>query len=49
MGTVNIVLGNNDSMGGKVNVPIHLDEVIKEPTVYLDGREIMRSGKLLVK
>jgi leucyl aminopeptidase (aminopeptidase T) len=49
MGTVHIALGNNISMGGKVNVPIHLDGVIKEPTVYLDGKEIMRSGKLLVK
>ncbi len=49
LGTVHIALGNNISMGGRVNVPIHLDGVIKEPTVYLDGKEIMRNGKLLVK
>ena len=49
LGTVHIALGNNVSMGGKVNVPIHLDGVIKEPTVYLDGKEIMKLGKLLIK
>lgn len=47
MGTVHIALGNNVSMGGKVNVPIHLDGVIKEPTVYMDGIEIMKGGKLV--
>lgn len=49
MGTVHIALGNNISMGGGINVPIHLDGVIKEPTVYLDGKVIMKNGKLLVK
>ncbi len=48
MGTVHIALGNNVSMGGKINVPIHLDGVIKQPTVYLDGRIIMKNGKLLI-
>ncbi len=48
LGTVHIALGNNISMGGNVNVPIHLDGVIKKPTVYLDGKKIMSNGKLLV-
>jgi aminopeptidase len=49
MGTVHIALGNNVSMGGSVNVPIHLDGVIKKPTVYLDDELIMKNGKLLIK
>ena len=49
MGTVHIALGNNVSMGGSVNVPIHLDGVMKKPTVYLDGKLLMKDGKLLVK
>ncbi len=49
LGTVHIALGNNVSMGGKINVPIHLDGVIKEPTVFLDSKVIMKNGKLLVK
>ncbi len=47
MGTIHIALGNNISMGGSFNVPIHLDGVIKKPTVYLDGKLLMDNGKLL--
>jgi len=49
MGTVHIALGNNKSMGGTVGVPLHLDGVIKKPTVFLDKRVLMNNGKLLVK
>jgi len=48
LGTVHLALGNNKSMGGKIDVPIHLDGVIKKPTVYFDGKLIMKNGKLLV-
>ena len=48
MGTVHIALGNNVTMGGTFNVPIHLDGVIKKPTVYLDNKLLMKNGKLLV-
>ena len=47
LGTIHIALGNNVSMGGKVNVPLHADGVIKKPTVYLDGKVLMKGGKLL--
>ncbi|MEN8191869.1 MAG: aminopeptidase [Bacteroidota bacterium] len=48
LGTVHLALGNNITMGGNVNVPIHLDGVIKKPTVYFDDKMIMKNGKLLV-
>jgi leucyl aminopeptidase (aminopeptidase T) len=48
MGTVHIALGNNMSMGGTMDVPIHLDGIIKDPTLEIDGKVIMESGKLLV-
>ncbi len=48
MGTVHIALGDNMSMGGTVSVPSHLDGLILQPTVYVDGRMIMEDGKLLV-
>jgi len=35
-------------MGGKINVPIHLDGVIKRPTVYLDDKVMMDRGKLII-
>lgn len=47
-GTVHIAIGNNVSMGGTNNVPIHLDGVIKKPTLYFDGKIVMKNGKLLV-
>lgn len=48
LGTIHIALGNNVSMGGNVDVPIHLDGVVKKPTVWLDDKMIMKNGKLLV-
>lgn len=48
MGTVHFALGNNISMGGSVNVGIHLDGVIKKPSFWLDGKQMMKDGKLLV-
>lgn len=48
MGTVHIAIGDNASMGGNVSVPSHLDLVIKKPTLYLDGKEIIRDGNLLI-
>jgi aminopeptidase len=48
MGTIHIALGNNVSMGGSVNVPIHLDGVVKKPTVWMDEKLLMKDGKLLI-
>jgi len=47
LGTVHIALGNNLSMGGTCDVGIHLDGVILEPTVIIDGRKIMDKGRLI--
>jgi len=47
MGTIHVAFGNNISMGGQVNVPIHLDGIVQYPTVEVDGRLIMKDGKLL--
>ncbi|MCB9358467.1 aminopeptidase [Candidatus Woesearchaeota archaeon] len=43
--TCHIALGNNYGMGGKVNVPIHLDGIMKKPTIYFDDKIIMKNGK----
>lgn len=48
MGTIHIALGDNKSMGGLVDVPIHLDGVVKKPTVFFDEKMIMKNGKLLI-
>jgi len=47
IGTIHIAIGDNRSMGGKVAVPLHLDAVLLKPTLILDGKVVMRNGKLL--
>jgi leucyl aminopeptidase (aminopeptidase T) len=34
-------------MGGTVRVQMHLDGIIKKPTVWLDGKMWMKSGVLM--
>ncbi|UCB50401.1 MAG: aminopeptidase [Deltaproteobacteria bacterium] len=46
-GTAHFALGNNISFGGTTDVPIHLDGVLRAPTVTVDGRCIMEQGHLL--
>ncbi|MEJ5304314.1 MAG: aminopeptidase [Ignavibacteria bacterium] len=48
LGTIHIAFGNNISMGGNINVPIHLDGLVKKPTVLVDDIVIMESGVLLL-
>lgn len=48
MGTVHIAFGDNKTMGGGVRVASHLDGVIMQPTVYVDGKLIMRDGVLVI-
>ncbi len=39
-GTVHIAIGDNAGIGGETEAPIHLDGIIREPTVYADGTEL---------
>jgi leucyl aminopeptidase (aminopeptidase T) len=48
LGTVHIALGNNAGMGGTVNVPIHLDGVIRSATLYVDGELMLDKGTLVI-
>ena len=45
-GTCHIAFGNNRHFGGKVDVPFHVDFVVKKPTVWAYDRLIMREGRL---
>jgi len=48
LGTIHIAFGNNLSMGGNIDVPIHLDGLVKKPTVLVDDVVIMQYGVLLI-
>ncbi len=39
-GTVHIAIGDDHTIGGDVEAPVHLDGILREPTVYADGEEI---------
>ena len=46
MSTIHVAFGNNVSMGGQVNVPIHLDGIVQYPSVEVDGVLVMKDGQL---
>jgi leucyl aminopeptidase (aminopeptidase T) len=39
-GTVHLAVGDDASIGGDVEAPIHTDGVVRDPTVYADGEAI---------
>jgi aminopeptidase len=46
MGTVHVALGDNSTFGGKCRAGIHIDGIIKNPTLLADDLPIMENGKL---
>lgn len=46
-GLAHIALGDNIFYGGTTSSMVHMDMVLYDPTVHLDGRTIVRSGSLL--
>ena len=48
LGTAHVAFGASAAIGGTVQVPVHLDCVIRTPTVEIDGAPIVRAGELLV-
>ena len=48
LGTCHVAFGASAAIGGTVQVPVHLDCVVLEPTVEVDGETIVRGGDLLV-
>jgi leucyl aminopeptidase (aminopeptidase T) len=48
MGTMHFGLGTNIDVGGSVKSKIHMDGVILEPTLYVDGQKRIDNGRFLV-
>ena len=48
-GTAHVALGDNQSLGGVVESPLHIDFILLRPNVWLDGREVVRDGQLLME
>jgi len=47
-GTIHIALGDNSTFGGKVEAGIHLDGMVRKPSLFLDGKPVMKNGTWLV-
>ncbi|MCZ7657547.1 MAG: aminopeptidase [Xanthobacteraceae bacterium] len=47
MGTMHFGLGTNIDVGGSVKSKIHMDGVILEPTLYVDGKKRIDNGRFL--
>jgi leucyl aminopeptidase (aminopeptidase T) len=47
-GTAHVAFGASAGIGGTVQVPVHLDVVVKEPTVEIDGEAVLGGGELLI-
>lgn len=48
-GTVHFAVGDNESLGGTTKSDIHLDGVVRTPTVELDGEVYVEDGRLLTE
>jgi leucyl aminopeptidase (aminopeptidase T) len=48
LGSAHLAFGASAGIGGTVQVPVHLDCVLLEPTVEIDGEAIVAGGDLLV-
>jgi 2,5-dihydroxypyridine 5,6-dioxygenase len=48
LGTLHFGLGTNIDVGGSIRSKVHLDGVILEPTLYVDGVKKIDNGRFLV-
>jgi leucyl aminopeptidase (aminopeptidase T) len=48
LGTCHVAFGASAAIGGTVQVPVHLDCIVLEPDVELDGKPVLRGGEMLV-
>lgn len=48
IGTAHIALGNSKGLGGNIYAKCHLDGIFKKPTIYTDGKIIIKDGRFLV-
>jgi leucyl aminopeptidase (aminopeptidase T) len=46
-GTCHVALGSNIHFGGRLDVPFHLDMVMWLPDIAVDGRLLLRGGRLV--
>jgi leucyl aminopeptidase (aminopeptidase T) len=48
LGSIHVAFGASAAIGGTVQVPVHLDCVVLEPTLEIDGETVVHAGKLAI-
>ena len=48
-GTVHLGIGSNATIGGKNHVPFHVDFIMRDADVYIDGTHVLHCHEILVK
>ena len=48
LGTLHVAMGDNISLGGTIQSDLHIDFILLNPTVWLDGKLILENGKLFI-
>jgi leucyl aminopeptidase (aminopeptidase T) len=48
LGTVHVAFGASAGIGGTVSVPIHLDVVVTDATLEVDGRRVLDAGRYVL-
>lgn len=46
--TIPFAIGDNKSLGGKVESSVHLDGLVLKPSVFLDNNTLVEEGKILI-
>jgi len=44
--TIHLGFGSNATIGGRNDVPFHLDFVVRQPSVWVDGAKLLAQGRL---
>ncbi len=47
-GTCHMAFGDSQSLGGEVEVQLHVDMIFDDPTVWIDGEMIVQEGKIVL-
>jgi leucyl aminopeptidase (aminopeptidase T) len=48
LGTIHIAFGASAGIGGTVSVPIHLDVVVLDASLEIDGRQVLDAGRYML-
>jgi leucyl aminopeptidase (aminopeptidase T) len=48
LGTVHVAFGASAGIGGKVSVPIHLDVVVVDASLEVDGQAVLDNGRYVL-